>query len=95
MVFCVKNFYPTILFFILITDLPASVWRTIIYEQNLKIRICLAKNAFQRSIIISLFSSTRDSANFNSAGFSPLLSNKTTSGWTWKRASALSLITCT
>ena len=54
MVFSVKNFYPTILFFILITDLPASVWRTIIYEQNLKIRICLAKNAFHTLVKIRL-----------------------------------------
>ena len=37
-----------------------------------------AKNVFQRSIIISLFSSTRDSANFSSAGFIPLLSIKVT-----------------
>ena len=37
-----------------------------------------AKKVFQCSIIISLFSSTRDSANFSSAGFIPLLSIKVT-----------------
>jgi hypothetical protein len=38
------------------------------------------KYSFHRAVIISLFSSTIDSASFSSAGFKPRLSSRETSG---------------